>query len=186
MNIGLDKISIRNVMIKNKKSSNKTIPFLITPIVMFDIYNTNTRNLLDKLQDYNIKIPKNLSVNPISNSGLDEASKGKLRREIENAYKNNIIDNKTRNKLIYDVNFTGNTNSDAVTVEELKYYDTDIENIDVVMPTELQEYYETPFEALPNDLMQSITEYSSGLLKEGDDIFSSLKQFVKEIGDLIG
>ena len=62
------------------------------------------------MKEAEIEVPKYLCVNPMSNSGLSEQSKVKVRNAIYDAYKKGEIDETTKNKLMSKVNFTGKEN----------------------------------------------------------------------------
>lgn len=109
---------------KNKENVVKTLPIVSAPILLYDLRNTHTKKLLDELRESGVEIPTRISVSPVTDSGLSEASKHDVRDNILEAYKNNEIDEDTKNELLHRVTFTGDSEDSGLNFEPSDVPDT--------------------------------------------------------------
>ena len=184
--------NIRNLVPQTipKKISPKQIPIIEKPLIFYDVHNKALAKLLDMMKDADVKVPNYLEVNPISNSGLSESSKTKVRSSINNAYKKGDIDEETKNKLLSQVNFTGkekmpNEMADTVTSDLDVGADIDVDNIDVSMCSELKEYFLNPVKTMSEELLDSILDLGEDALDIGEKVFSTIKNFIIELTDAL-
>jgi hypothetical protein len=172
---------LKRVPTQNVNPVSKTMPLVAMPLVLYDIYNANTKKLFDALDRNDIKVPKNISVSPISNSGLDEASKSKVRREIQNAFRDKKIDERTKNDLMAKVNFTGKTDELADSVNIDTDFNTDL--VDISSSEGFQEIVDTPDTGIIEDdgltgLFEGVTE----TIEDGGNIIDVIKVILENIG----
>lgn len=97
----------------NKLFSSKTsklaagLPIVSAPVLLYDLRNTHLKKLLDEMKNAGVEIPRYFSASPVSDSGLDEASKQAFRNKVNEAARTHKIDEETKNDLLHRITFTG-------------------------------------------------------------------------------
>ena len=124
MKINFNSFKLTRTFIKQNANVSKSIvknnnvsmlPLLTSPLVAYYIGESSDRALdflIKKMKEYGVKVPSNYSPDPNTNSGLDFASQGRFRDEINKAANNGEINSLQQNELLNKVPFTGKEHSD--------------------------------------------------------------------------
>lgn len=180
-----------NAIRKNIKNLNntETLPIVSVPLVVYIQSKTSQNNLDKNLAEEAIKKSTNrCAADPITDrtktnieilkkSGLNETeakkhinAQGYMDKEGKEICRNQ---GKT--------GFKGSSEEDSVSIHDSDFTEADIENVDVSMPEELQEFYETPLDDSSDYFLTSIKEYAPNMFEYADETFSTLKSFIKSI-----
>ena len=188
MKILFNPVVKRTILPKVKKHTqkplrlNSKLPIVATPLLLYNLKGerdaANTRNCLKAIE----KQKKLLESKKITEKEFKKREK--IIKEYYKKADKLPADEVSSEKIKRgEPTFTGHEDNNSISINDPEYVNSDIEDVDVSMPPELQEIYENSIDELPDGLLANLGEYASGMFEECDNIFSTLKGFLKDITD---
>lgn len=177
-----------------KKAKNISLPIISTPIIVYNLKATrdtnntiNCRKAIEKQQEllnkkeitqqeYNKNVAE-IKKYYESADKLPENISSQTIKQKEPTFKGTEENVVTENGITNDV-------SDVPELSPRELELAEIDNIDVSLPSDLQEYLVAPLKKAGEGLLDNIMDLSDAALETSDKIFSTIKNFLSDAVDM--
>lgn len=196
--------TFKNIVRKNSQKlctrTTHVVPYVAVPLVAYAKKNKDfaVENLIQAMKDNDIEIPTGLKPDPTDQAGFDFSSKGKIKRAIQKACEEGIIDKNTEQDLMHKVSFTGRgdsiTETSGLSIHDLAKDRSLLENmsaseiseIDVSMTPELENFTSIHLGENSGEFIDNITDVVMDDLDSDSGIFEMLKKSFLDITEWLG
>lgn len=145
---------INKNILENRNAKKLAVPVVSAPLVAYipgDSKDKTLQQIKEFLSRKNITYPEHLHPNPSTNSGLNEESKTKLRRKLDELYDKGRINKEEHDRYTRKIAFTGKEPEVPGDAEVNSIAETDMK-----LPDELQSVLDSPEIETPEGVIKSV------------------------------